>query len=47
MKVKAATKMINLEEYILSVFSPDDRPDAAFKVAREAFEGTKLLPWEG
>lgn len=38
----AATKKINPEDYILSVLSPEERLDAAFKVAREAFKGVKL-----
>jgi len=35
-------KKINPEDYILSVLSPEERLDAAFKVAKEAFKGTKL-----
>jgi hypothetical protein len=38
----ATAKKINPEDYILSVLSPEERLDAAFKVAREAFKGTKL-----
>jgi hypothetical protein len=38
----AATKKINPEDYILSVLSPEERLNAAFKVAEEAFKGTKL-----
>jgi len=34
----ATTKKINPEDYILSVLSPEDRLDAAFKVAGEAFK---------
>jgi hypothetical protein len=30
------------EDYILSVLPPEDRLDAAFRVAREAFKKTKL-----
>ena len=37
-----ATKKINPDDYILSVLSPEDRLDAAFKVAAEAFKKTKL-----
>ena len=37
-----AAKKVNPEDYILSVLSPEDRLDAAFKVAREAFKKTKL-----
>jgi hypothetical protein len=40
--MKPATRIINPEDYILSVLSPEDRLDAAFKIAREAFKGTKL-----
>jgi hypothetical protein len=40
--MKSATRIVNPEDYILSVLSPEDRLDAAFKVAREAFKGTKL-----
>jgi hypothetical protein len=41
-KVKLARKAIDPEDYILSVLSPEDRLDAALKIAREAFKGTKL-----
>jgi hypothetical protein len=41
-EMKPATRIIDPEDYILSVLSPEDRLDAAFKVAREAFKGTKL-----
>jgi len=41
-EMKSTTRIINPEDYILSVLSPEDRLDAAFKVAREAFKGTKL-----
>jgi GH35 family endo-1,4-beta-xylanase len=37
-----AAKKVNPEDYILSVLSPEDRLDAAFKVAQEAFKKTKL-----
>ena len=40
--MKPARKLIDPEDYILSVLSPEDRLDAAIKVAREAFKGTKL-----
>jgi hypothetical protein len=40
--VKPAKKIIDPEDYILSVLSPEDRLDAALKIAREAFKGTKL-----
>ena len=37
-----AAKKIDPEEFILSALSPEDRLDAAFKVAGEAFKKTKL-----
>jgi hypothetical protein len=40
--MRSARKVINPEDYILSVLSPEDRLDAALKIAREAFKGTKL-----
>jgi len=40
--MRPARKAIDPEDYILSVLSPEDRPDAALKIAREAFKGTKL-----
>jgi len=40
--MRPARKVIDPEDYILSVLSPEDRLDAAFKIAREAFKGTKL-----
>jgi len=33
---------INPEEYILSVLSPEDRLEAAFRIARESFGKTIL-----
>ena len=41
-RMKPEGKLIDPEDYILSVLSPEDRLDAAFKIAREAFKGTKL-----
>lgn len=35
-------KRIKPEDYILSVLSPEDRLDAAFRVAREVFRKTNL-----
>lgn len=35
-------KKINPDDYILSILSPEDRLDAAFKIAGEAFKKTKL-----
>jgi hypothetical protein len=40
--MKLARKAVDPEDYILSVLSPEDRLDAALKIAREAFKGTKL-----
>jgi hypothetical protein len=40
--MKVARKVVDPEDYILSALSPEDRLDAAFKIAREAFRGTKL-----
>ena len=40
--MKSARKAIDPEDYILSVLSPEDRLDAALKIAKEAFKGTKL-----
>ncbi len=39
MKTKAK---INPEEYILSVLSPEDRLEAALRIARESFRKTTL-----
>ncbi len=38
----ATAKQIKPEDYILSVLSPEERLDAAFKIAKEAFKTTKL-----
>lgn len=40
--MKTAAKILNPEDYILSVLSPEDRLDAAFRIAREAFKETTL-----
>lgn len=40
--MKSSPKIVSPEDYILSVLSPEDRLDAAFKVAREAFKNTRL-----
>ena len=40
--MKTLTKQINPEDYILSVLSPEDRLDISFKIARKAFENTRL-----
>ncbi len=40
--MKGIVRKIDPEDYILSVLSPEDRLDAAFQVAREAFKKTSL-----
>lgn len=40
--MKGVAKKIDPEDYILSVLSPEDRLDAAFKVAGEAFKRSRL-----
>jgi len=40
--MKTSEQQINPEEYILAVLSPQERLDAALRVAREAFRGTTL-----
>lgn len=40
--MKATAEKVSPEDYILSVLSPEDRLDAAFKIAREAFKKTRL-----
>ena len=40
--MKASAQKINPEEYILAALSPEDRLDAALRVAHEAFRGAKL-----
>ena len=42
MSLAATKKKIDPEDYILSVLSPEDRIDAAFKVAGEAFKRNRL-----
>lgn len=42
LKVRATAQKINPEDYILSVLTPEDRLDAALKVAGEAFKKSKL-----
>ena len=37
-----AAKKINPEDFILSILSPEERLDAAFKIAREAFKSAEL-----
>jgi hypothetical protein len=40
--MKGPARNIDPEEYILAALSPEDRLDAALRVAREAFRGAKL-----
>jgi len=40
--VRTTAKEIDPEDYILSVLSPEERLDSAFRIAREAFKETKL-----
>jgi hypothetical protein len=40
--MKDATARVRPDEYILAALSPDERLDAALRVAREAFKGTEL-----
>lgn len=40
--MEATIKNITPEDYILSVLSPEERLDAAFEVAKEAFKKNKL-----
>lgn len=38
----SSVKKVNPSDYILAVLSPEDRLDAAFQIAKEAFRGVKL-----
>jgi len=40
--LKETARKISPEDYLLSVLSPKDRLDAAFRVAEEAFKKSKL-----
>jgi hypothetical protein len=40
--MKAATKKIDPESFILSVLSPEDRLEAAFTIAQQAFRKSDL-----
>ena len=40
--MKTTVKKIQPDEFILSVLSPEDRIDAAFRIAKEAFKNSKL-----
>jgi hypothetical protein len=42
--MKSTARKISPEEYILSVLTPDQRLEAAFKIAKEAFKKTTLTP---
>ncbi len=42
--MKSSPKIVRPEDYILSVLSPEDRLDAAFKVAREEFKRFNNAP---
>jgi len=42
LQLRTTARNIRPEDYILSVLSPEDRLDAAFRVAQEAFKTTKL-----
>jgi hypothetical protein len=39
--MRTTAKRVNPEDYILSVLTPEDRLDAAFNIAKEAFKKTK------
>ena len=40
--MKTTAKKITPEDYILSVLTPEERLEAAFRVAEEAFKSTTL-----
>ncbi len=40
--LRGTARKVRPEDYVLSVLSPEDRLDAAFKVAGEAFKKSKL-----
>ena len=40
--MRDAARRVKPDEYILAVLSPEERLDAALRVAREAFRGTTL-----
>jgi len=40
--MKTTIKKIQPDEFILSVLSPEERIEAAFRIAREAFRKTSL-----
>jgi hypothetical protein len=40
--MKDATARVRPDEYILAALSPEERLDAALRVAREAFKGSDL-----
>ena len=40
--MKTTVQQISPEEYVLAVLSPEDRVEAAFRIAREALKNTTL-----
>lgn len=42
--MKSTARRIAPEEFILSVLTPEERLEAAFKIAKEAFKKTTLTP---
>jgi DNA-binding IclR family transcriptional regulator len=42
MAMKATAQQISPEEYILAALSPQERVEAAFRIAQEAFKNTTL-----
>ncbi len=40
--MKASVKAVSPDEFILAALSPEQRVDAAFRLAREAFRHTQL-----
>lgn len=40
--MKTSLKRVNPEDYILSALKPDERLEAAFKLAKEVFHKTSL-----
>jgi hypothetical protein len=44
--MKATARRIDPEEYILSVLTPQERFEAAMRVAREAFRNTTLTMYD-
>jgi len=42
--MKSTARKTAPEEYILSVLTPEERLEAAFRIAKEAFKKTTLTP---